>query len=183
MNGKNVLKIILCILFISSAVQTIILAQEKRDESQLGKAVEELSAELTSSLNLSESQQDRLKGILTDFQSDLKGTDRGKSPEEDLTNEARQDKTDVKGENNRDLSGDDGVDVNTGTARTKNETDENNMTGKGNQGAVSFERARIDADSRIEDLLTPEQAIQYGKIKSDWWDKVREKIRPDDLNK
>ncbi|MGE5683120.1 MAG: hypothetical protein ACM34K_19840 [Bacillota bacterium] len=152
-------------------------SQQKRNGENLSGSLDRLGKDLSEKLNLSESQQGRIRTILREFQekitltgnTDEKGKVKNEPVPPDKTNKTRQDRTDVK--NNDD------IDLSTGTAKTKNQTNEN-MTNSSSHIAVNFERARIDADSRIEEMLTPEQAIQYGKIKSDWWDKVRENTNP-----
>jgi hypothetical protein len=167
--------------------QGIIFAQNNQSKSPSGRnsaTFESLSRELSDNLKLSQFQENKLGGILEDFQSELSGIGQIKSGKEsdetfsmDSTSVAtRNDKTAVKDRDEVKQDGDNST-INTGRAKTKSESDDNNMTGsRGNPMAVNFERARINADSRIEDMLTPEQAIKYGKIKSDWWDKVREKV-------
>ncbi|MDP4173930.1 MAG: hypothetical protein Q8933_08180 [Bacteroidota bacterium] len=174
-------------LMVCFFLQGIIFAQNDQYKSPSGKnsaAFESLSRELSDNLKLSQFQENKLSGILEDFQSELSGIGKirsGKENNETFSMDSssvttRNDKTAVK-DRDEVKQDKDNSQVNSGRAKTKSENDDNNMTGsRGNPMAVNFERARIDADSRIEDMLTPEQAIKYGKIKSDWWDKVREKV-------
>ncbi|MGE5498412.1 MAG: hypothetical protein ACM3Q2_10095 [Syntrophothermus sp.] len=170
---------VLSVLFFLMMFSPILSAQENdRDQgTRTDKNAGNLSRDLAGRLKLSDAQESQLKGIMAHFQDALAAgkirneTDPAGRAAEDNTVKARRDHTKVENE----TSDEEGT--NTGNARTKNQS-QAEMGGMSRSASVIFERARTEADSQIEEMLSPDQALQYGKIKSDWWDKVRETVKP-----